>query len=366
MIFFTFLTALALSSVAGYYSVIGLAAIFPGSFWPIIIMGSTLEASKLVTVSWLYRNWTKAHIGMKTYLSIACVILMMITSMGIFGYLSKAHLEHSADTAPLAAKVELLDEKIRVAKGNLDDNRKIIKQMDEMVDQTMGRSNDEKGIANSVVIRRNQQKERSRIQSENEAYQKTISQLTEERFPLQNELQKAESDFGPIKYVAELIYGSGGTDIIDKAVRLVIMLIMVVFDPLAVLLLIAANISMKQNKTAVPKKVWDEFMKTQPTELVKESEPTIAELDTFVGEKPTVEELKEDVPDPSDYGINREDAQPDPNIKEPSLGISVNTVQIPKDNLIEIVGNYGETIPPLSTTNYDYNDQFSFREKDKK
>ena len=144
MIFFTFLTALALSAVAAYYSVIGLAAIFPGSYWPIIIMGSVLEAAKLVTVSWLYRNWKVAHLGMKTYLSAATIILMLITSMGIFGYLSKAHLEHSSDTAPLAAKVELLDEKIRVAKENLNANRKILKQLDEQVDQALGRSSDEK------------------------------------------------------------------------------------------------------------------------------------------------------------------------------------------------------------------------------
>ena len=94
MIFLTLLIALALSGVAAYYSVIGLAAIFPGSFLPIVIMGSTLEAAKLVTVSWLYRNWKVAHFGMKSYLTVATVILMLITSMGIFGYLSKAHLEH--------------------------------------------------------------------------------------------------------------------------------------------------------------------------------------------------------------------------------------------------------------------------------
>ena len=323
MIFFTFLTALALSGVAGYYSVIGLAAIFPGSFWPIIIMGSTLEAAKLVTVSWLYRNWTKAHIGLKTYLTVACVILMMITSMGIFGYLSKAHLEHSADTAPLAAKVQLLDEKINVIKGNLDDNRKIIKQMDEQVDQTMGRSTDEKGIANSVTIRRSQVKDRTRIQSENETYQKRIAELTEERFPLQNELQKAESDFGPIKYVAELIYGSGGNDIIDKAVRLVIMLIMVVFDPLAVLLLIAANISMQQRQKVTQ-------VKPEP-EPVKKKIPEV-DIPVFVAK----EEPKE---------------QPNP------------VVEVNKDNIIVIDEATGETIPPI--TKYDYDAQFSFREKDK-
>lgn len=355
MIFLTFLTAMALSGVAAYYSVIGLAAIFPGSFWPIIIMGSVLEASKLVTVSWLYRNWKVAHFGMKSYLTVATVILMLITSMGIFGYLSKAHLEHSADTAPVASKVQLIDEKIKVAKENLDANRKVIKQMDEMVDQTMGRSNDEKGIANSVVIRRNQQKERSRIQTENETYQKTISQLTEEKFPLQIELQKAESDFGPIKYVAELIYGSGDKDIIDKAVRLVIMLIMVVFDPLAVLLLIAANMSMQPQPRQQPDLILDEPL----PEEVKNIKPEF-EIPVFVPPKETI-------------------------VSEPK------TVEVEKDNLFVLDEATGETMPPIEPTHekveihhapgvyeehhvpiktlepkYDYNEPFAFKEKDNK
>jgi hypothetical protein len=360
MIFLTFLTAMALSGVAAYYSVIGLAAIFPGSFWPIIIMGTTLEAAKLVTVSWLYRNWKVVHIGMKTYLTVATVILMLITSMGIFGYLSKAHLEHSSDTAPMASKVELINEKIKVSKENLDANRKVIKQMDEMVDQTMGRSNDEKGIANSVVIRRNQQKERSRIQAENETYQKTISQLTEERFPLQIELQKAESDFGPIKYVAELIYGSGDKDIIDKAVRLVIMLIMVVFDPLAILLLIAANMSMQPQTRKHPDLILDEPL---PEEF-------------------TAQKVADVIPEV---------------VKEPELEIPVfvpkqETVNVEKDNLIVIDEMSGETIPPITEPThekveihhapgvyeehhvpvktlepkYDYNEPFAFKEKDNK
>lgn len=375
MTLLTFLTALALSGVAAYYSVIGLAAIFPGSFWPIIIMGSVLEGAKLVTVSWLYRNWKEAHVGMKVYLTAASVILMLITSMGIFGYLSKAHLEHSADTAPLAAKVQLLDEKIKVAKGNLDDNRKIIKQMDEMVDQTMGRSSDEKGIANSVVIRRSQQKERSRIQAENEAYQKTISQLTEEKFPLQNELQKVESDFGPIKYVAELVYGSGEADIIDKAVRLVIMLIMVVFDPLAVLLLIAANMSMTEKKP-VRNKVWDDFMKGQPTELVREPEVNITQDEMY--------DLMVDAAKDTDKHAylkqpfkHFENLKPMPYIPEKVEEVKLteeetkhNTIEIEKDNVIVLDEVTGETMPPIVTKKlepkYDYDEPYSFREKENK
>lgn len=356
MIFLTFLTALALSGVAAYYSVIGLAAIFPGSFWPIIIMGTVLEAAKLVTVSWLYRNWKVVHIGMKSYLTVATVILMLITSMGIFGYLSKAHLEHSSDAAPVISKVQLIDEKIKVVKENLDANRKVIKQMDEMVDQTMGRSNDEKGIANSVVIRRNQQKERSRIQTENETYQKTISQLTEERFPLQIELQKAESDFGPIKYVAELIYGSGEKDIIDKAVRLVIMLIMVVFDPLAILLLIAANMSMQPQPRQQPDLVLDEPL---PEEF------TTQKVDDVVPEVVKEPELEIPVYLQQPF-VHFANTKP---MVAPTTEVKTESIQVDKDNVFVLDEATGETMPPINEPvkklepKYDYEEPFSFKEK---
>ena len=359
MIFLTFLTAMALSGVAAYYSVIGLAAIFPGSFWPIIIMGTVLEAAKLVTVSWLYRNWKVVHIGMKTYLTVATVILMLITSMGIFGYLSKAHLEHSSDAAPVISKVQLIDEKIKVVKENLDANRKVIKQMDEMVDQTMGRSNDEKGIANSVVIRRNQQKERSRIQTENETYQKTISQLTEERFPLQIELQKAESDFGPIKYVAELIYGSGDKDIIDKAVRLVIMLIMVVFDPLAILLLIAANMSMQPQPRQQPDLVLDEPL---PEEFTTQK---VADVVPEVVKEPELE-IPVYLQQPFVHFANTKP------MVVPTTEVQTESIQVEKDNVFVLDEVTGETMPSITEPvkklepKYDYEEPFSFKEKDKK
>jgi hypothetical protein len=335
---------MALSGVAAYYSVIGLAAIFPGSFWPIIIMGTVLEAAKLVTVSWLYRNWKVVHISMKTYLTVATVILMLITSMGIFGYLSKAHLEHSSDAAPMVSKVQMIDDKIKVVKENLDANRKILKQLDEQVDQTIGRSTDEKGIANSVYIRRNQQKDRTRIASENETYQKTIAQLNEERFPLQIELQKAESDFGPIKYVAELIYGSGDKDIIDKAVRLVIMLIMVVFDPLAILLLIAANMSMQPKQQ--PKRP------SEILDMVNEPLPEVV--------------IAQQVADVMPEAVKVEELEIPVFVPKPE------TVQVEKNNLFVLDEATGETMPPISEPNkklepkYDYNEPFAFKEKDNK
>ena len=320
MIFLTFLSAIALSAVAAYYSVVGLAAIFPGSYLPVVIMGSVLEASKLVTVSWLYNNWKQCPILIKTYLCMAVTILMLITSMGIFGFLSKAHLEHSSDNAPLLNKIAILDEKIKTEKENVDANRKILKQYDEIVDQTMGRTTDEKGTDKAQAIRRTQQKDRSRILQEINQSQTTIARYSEERAPLSNELKKTEADVGPIKYIAALLYNETvNVDILDKAVRLVILLIIVVFDPLAVLLLIAANMSMR--KPQLPKPV------------VKESEPMQEmEIPVFVP--------KED------------------------------TIHIEKDNVTNIIIDEasGESIPPISLNKklepkYDYNEPFSFKEK---
>ena len=254
-----FLTAIALSIVAAYYSVIGLAQIFPGSYWPIIIMGSVLEASKLVTVSWLYNNWNVSMRMMRYYFLIAVILLMAITSMGIFGYLSKAHIEHSTSLAPLLEKEFIYEEKIKTLKEGIETNRKNLTQLDAAVDQIMVRSADEKGAERSNQIRKAQQKERTRITDEIDGSQKAIQKIIEEKSPVSLEIRKAESDFGPIKYVAEVVYGTHDRDIIDKAVRLVIFIIIIVFDPLAILLLIAANqtyraLKKEEEKPEEPKK----------------------------------------------------------------------------------------------------------------
>jgi hypothetical protein len=382
MIFLTLLTALGLSGVSAYYSVVGLAQIFPGSFWPIVFMGSVLEASKLVTVSWLYNNWKQCPFLIKSYLSIAVIILMLITSMGIFGFLSKAHLEHSADNAPLVDKIALLDEKIKTEKENVEANRKAIKQYDEVVDQTMGRSTDEKGAATAQAIRRSQQKDRTRILQEIQQSQSFIAKYSEERAPLSTELKKVEADIGPIKYIAALAYGSETTgDVIDKAVRMVIMLIIVVFDPLAILLLIAYNMSMKQKED-----VEDFFERAK--ENAKKLDEYAKQVDDVT---PEVVHVEEPV-DP--YAYLKQPFKHFENLK-PMVAPREETVEIKKDNMIVIDDITGETIPPIThekvtiethnTRNsvmyeehhvpveepvkklepkYDYDEPYSFKEKE--
>jgi hypothetical protein len=235
-------TALLLSLVAAYYSVAGLVAIFSAAAIPVIIMGGSLELGKIVATVWLHNNWKRAGWAFKMYLIPAVAFLMLLTSMGIFGYLSKAHSDQSLVSGDSMSKVAIYDEKIKTARENIDVNRKALKQMDEAVDQVMGRSTSETGADKSVALRRAQQKERGRLLAEISAEQKTITALNEERAPLAAEFRKIEAEVGPIKYIAALVYGDNpDANVLEKAVRLVIIMIVLVFDPLALTLILAAN-----------------------------------------------------------------------------------------------------------------------------
>ena len=245
----TLLVALLLSSVAAWYSIIGLTAIFAGAVIPVIIMGSILEIGKITTTVWLRKYWGRAGFLLKLYLVPAVIALALLTSMGIFGFLSKAHMEQGITSGDVQAKIALYDEKIKTSKENIDVNRKALKQMDEAVDQIMGRSTTETGADKAVAVRRGQQKERGRLLSEIEAEQKKITAFNEERAPIAAEVRKVEAEVGPIKYIAALIYGDNAdTNMLEAAVRWVIILLVIVFDPLAIALVLAANASKEWDK----------------------------------------------------------------------------------------------------------------------
>lgn len=237
-------SGLSISAVAVYYSVAGLIAIFAAAAIPIMIMGVVLEISKLVASVWLKQNWDRAPKGLKWYLASAVVVLMIITSMGIFGFLSKAHLDQNLVSGDVVDRVAILDEKIKTQKDNIEAARKALRQMDEAVDQTMSRSNDEKGADKAAGLRRSQQRERTNLQNDIAKSQSEIAKLNEERAPIAKDLRAVEAEVGPIKYIAKLIYGdSPDTNLLEKAVTWVIMIIIFVFDPLAVLLLLASQYS---------------------------------------------------------------------------------------------------------------------------
>jgi hypothetical protein len=244
--YFTLFVALSLSAVAAWYSIIGLTAIFAAAVIPIIIMGGILEVAKITITVWLHEYWHRCRWLMKVYLVPAVALLMLITSMGIFGFLSKAHLDQAVPTGDVQAQVALLDEKITTQRDNIATARAAIQQMDNQVNERLARSADDRGAERAVQIRRNQARERAALQRDIAAAQAEIAQLNQQRAPVAAELRKVEAEVGPIKYIAALIYGDDpDANLLEKAVRWVIILLVIVFDPLAIMMVLAATESLK-------------------------------------------------------------------------------------------------------------------------
>jgi hypothetical protein len=244
MAYMALFSGLTISAVAIYYSVAGLVSIFAAAAIPIIVMGAVLEISKLIATVWLKLNWSRAPIFIRTYLLIAIAILMLITSMGIFGFLSKAHSDSGLVSGDVQAKISVYDEKIKTERENIDAARKALTQMDAQVNERLSRSTDDRGAERAVQIRRQQQAERTRLQNDISRSQGVIAKLNEERAPIAAEVRKVEAEVGPIKYIAKLIYGDNpDANLLEKAVTWVIIIIVVVFDPLAVILLLASQYS---------------------------------------------------------------------------------------------------------------------------
>jgi hypothetical protein len=238
----TLATALIISVSAAYYSILGLTAIFAAAFWPIVILGSSLEVGKIVSTLWLHKYWHRAEIQYKIYLSAAVVILMVLTSMGVFGFLSKAHLDQAVPSGDIQAQVQIYDDKIKTQRDNIEAARKALRQMDEAVDQTMSRSSSEQGADKAANLRRSQARERGNLQNDISRAQSEITKLQEQRAPIASQARQVEAEVGPIKYIAALIYGDNpDANLLEKAVRWVIILIVIVFDPLALTLLLAAT-----------------------------------------------------------------------------------------------------------------------------
>ena len=245
-IIITFLSAISISVIAAGYSIMGLATLFAGAVVPIIAMGSALEVGKLVAASWLYNNWRNKLVPqtIKAYLTFAVIVLIFITSMGIFGFLSKAHLDQVQPTSSNNIKIELIDNQIKQQNLIIERANKTLTLLDSTLETYIGMEYVTRGLKE----REKQKPERDTLTlAINEASDK-IAELSDQKGSLQLEQDKIEAEVGPIKYIAELIYGEQAQDYFDKAVRWVIIVLIFVFDPLAVLLLIAANISLRSRK----------------------------------------------------------------------------------------------------------------------
>ena len=243
----TFISAISISVIAAGYSIIGLATLFAGATTAIIAMGGALEVGKLVAASWLYNNWrSDVPRLLKSYLFIAIIVLVFITSMGIFGFLSKAHLDQVKPTSSNNIKIELIDNQIISQEKIIERSQNTLTLLDKALEVYI----DKEYVTRGLKERKKQKPERDALTlAINEASDK-ITELSDKRGSLKLEQDKIEAEVGPIKYIAELIYGDDAKDYFDHAVRIVILILIFVFDPLAVLLLIAANISLRQWRLA--------------------------------------------------------------------------------------------------------------------
>ena len=263
--------ALAISGVAAFYSIVGLMAIFSASALSIAVMGSVLEVGKLATASWLYQNWKKVPRFLKYYLTGAVVILMFITSMGIFGYLSKSHIDAGTGTSELYVKLERLD-------SNIESERKSISRAEgqlEKLDFALERYIELNAVSKGLRKRDEQKPERDALsQTVNESQDK-IDIYLDERAEIQLKIKSFEVEVGPLKYISALLFGENeSVNYLDKAVRYVIILLIFVFDPLAVLMLIAANMSLKEEKNKRKRRERKNQPKNAMTTKVSEDENT--------------------------------------------------------------------------------------------
>jgi hypothetical protein len=264
-----FLSGIAVSVVGAYYSILGLAALFAGAYWAVITMGVTLEIAKLVTVSWLYRNWNLDLLpqSIRAYLLSAVLMLMFITSIGIFGFLSKAHLDTAAPNTGNRLLVKNIERQIDSEKKAIEGAQKIVDQLDKALDKVIDKDAD-KGL----IERQKQITERNRANNIIANSSKKITDLSNQKLKYDKDQLAIDKEVGPFKYVAEILFGDADDGNLDRAVRFIIICLILVFDPLAVLMLVAVNVSIKEyqrSKNLVNK---EETLEQQVERLKKRNE----------------------------------------------------------------------------------------------
>jgi hypothetical protein len=342
--FLTLLTGLAISAVAIYYSVIGLAAIFSAAVIPIIVMGAILEVSKLVSAWWLKANWHRAPFLLKSYMLVAVMVLMLITSMGIFGFLSKAHTDQAIMSGDVSSQVALFDEQIKIERENIENAKSLISQMDATVQGIIangesreiklrdGRTYQRSAAEQALQIRRSQAKDRAVLIETIEKAQANILELQKKKAPIAAEQRKVEAEVGPIKYIAQLIYGEDpDQNLLEKAVTWVIITIVFVFDPLAVLLLLASQMSFQWARHEKEERNNELVQEKTPPENTGEETPTPSQPDVGTVDEGSRGQSQPDTGLPSRDDVeeeaNRKIAEIEPEFVEPEIPEEYETVK---------------------------------------
>lgn len=238
-----------LTCVGGYFSIVGLATIFAGAFWSVVTMATALELSKVVAASWIYRSWSIAPVLIRMYMILSIIVLVFITSLGIFGYLSKAHVEQTINQGGNnELLISGLERKIERQQSIIDDSETVLAQLDSAV-RILQDYDRIRGPDGALAVRKAQAEERTELNRTIGSAYDQVAVLQDELIPLQKQTLELEAEIGPLKYIAELIYGKdSAAEYFDVAVRWIIILLVCVFDPLAIVMIISGNIGLSQKK----------------------------------------------------------------------------------------------------------------------
>jgi hypothetical protein len=344
------LTALSISGVAAYYSIYGLTAIFSGVFWPIVIMGSVLEVGKIITTVWLHTNWRDLKWFIKIYMSVAVVMLMFITSMGIFGFLSRAHIEVTNQAGNAALLIQQVDQGIATEKKRIADNEKVLAQLDDAVANLLSNSatNATKDnnrtatvTAQATKLRESQKKERAGLTQAIDDSNARIAKLNADKLKLEQEDLKIQAEVGPIKYIAQMIYDDNvDKNLLERAVRWVIVVIVAVFDPLAVCMVLGVAVVMtKRRERREARLAHEEYLATPQIIEVPVEVERIVEVEKIVEVEVPVE-VEKLVEVPVDRLVEVE------KIVEIEVPVEVEVVrEVPVDRVVERIVEVEKLVP---------------------
>jgi hypothetical protein len=295
----TLLASLGVAAVTEWFSVVGIMTIYAGAAYnSALIMGLVLGGAKLVVISWLYRNWKYAGWTLRLPLIYFTVALMTASSIGVYGFLTKAHLEQGAATVDNSAKVERLDQQIAREKSVIADNEKVMGQLDTAINSYLGNDKTDRALS----VRKAQAPQRKQLKDEIAIAQKAIDGFSDDRLKLTSEVRAMQLEVGPIKYIADLFYGDdvNATTKVESAVRIFTLLIVSTLDPLAVILLIAANHTLlriqNEKKQKAEEKVADGYIGVSSPEVNEEVVEAVAQPGEVIVD--TIN-IKEDAPDES-------------------------------------------------------------------
>lgn len=234
------IAGIILSGVAGYFSIIGLATIFSGSYISVIVMASALEASKIIVASWIYRNWGIAPVLLRVYMIFAVIVLVGITSMGIFGYLSAAHSQQSSISQLNTIQIEEIERQISSEKKRIVDNERLIEQLDLAV-ETLIRYERIRGDDGAIAIQQSQKDDREYLKNSIDKSSNIVDNLNSRLIELKQIEVQSNAKIGPLKYITEFIYKENASHHFDDAVVTIMIILVLVFDPLAITMIIAGN-----------------------------------------------------------------------------------------------------------------------------